>query len=224
MIIALDGPAGSGKSTTARRVASLLGFLYLDTGAMYRALALAFLRRGASTDPESVRQLLAEESLSVSLIGGEQRVWLGLEDVSEAIREPEVSEASSRISAIPMVRSYLVAEQRRIAGDVLAAGGGVVMEGRDIGTVVFPDAGLKVYLTADPAVRAGRRAEEYAARGRKVDEVALREDMAERDARDAGRDVAPLKPAPDAVLLDTTHVSFDEQVGFIVRLARERGA
>ena len=224
MIIALDGPAGSGKSTTARRVASVLGYLYLDTGAMYRALALAFLRRGASTDPESVRQLLAEESLAVSLIDGEQHVWLGFEDVSEAIREPEVSEASSRISAIPSVRSYLVAEQRRIAGAVLATGGGVVMEGRDIGTVVFPDARLKVYLTADPAVRAGRRAVEYAARGRTVDEVLLREDMAQRDARDAGRDVAPLKPAADALLLDTTHLSFDEQVDFIVRLARERGA
>lgn len=224
MIIALDGPAGSGKSTTARRVAALLGYLYLDTGAMYRALALAFLRRGASTDEESVRRVLAEEELSVSLVDGVQHVWLGSEDVSEAIREPEVSDASSRISAVPAVRAFLVAEQRRIAGVALSSGGGVVMEGRDIGTVVFPDARLKVYLTADPMVRAGRRAVEYAARGKSVDEAALRDEMAERDARDSDRDHAPLKPADDAVMLDTTHLSFDEQVDFIVRLARERGA
>jgi CMP/dCMP kinase len=195
MLIAIDGPAGAGKSTIARAVARALGFTYLDTGAMYRAAALARLR-----DPEADLRALRIEL-------HDDRVCLDGEDVTEAIRTPEVTAAASRIATDPAVREALVAKQRE-----LIDGGDWVAEGRDIGTVVAPDADLKIWLTASEEERAKRRAAET---GQDLQTV-LREQR-ERDARDAGRETSPMVPAPDAVELDTTGLTIDE----VVRRVRE---
>ena len=195
MIVAIDGPAGAGKSTVARAVAAALGFTYLDSGALYRSVALAWPRDPATLD--------------IRFEGA--RVLLDGEDVTERIREPWVSEAASRVSADPAVREALVAQQQRILAE-----GDWVAEGRDIATVVAPDAAVKVYLTADPAERARRRAAELGG----DPEVVLREQML-RDERDRTRAVAPMGPAPDAVPVDTTGLSFDEVVDQIVTLAIE---
>ena len=197
MLVAIDGPAGAGKSTVARAVAAALGFTYLDTGAMYRTVALASLRGAA--DPTAV---------AIELTG--DTVLADGEDVSDAIRTPEVSEAASRVSSEPRVRRALVEKQR-----ALIAGGDWVAEGRDIGTVVAPDAEVKVWLTADPQERARRRAEQLGADAATV----LREQVL-RDERDASRAESPMKPAPDAVEVDTTGLSIDEVVERIVGLAR----
>jgi cytidylate kinase len=201
MVIAIDGPAGAGKSTVARAAAERLGFTYLDTGAMYRAVACRAAADGG--DP-------AEVARSARLELGE-RVRLDGEDVTERIREPWVSEAASRVSSDPAVREALVEQQRRILSE-----GDWVAEGRDIGTVVAPGAAVKVFLTADPQERARRRAAELGTDA----EVVLRE-QAMRDERDRNREVAPLVPAPDAVPVDTTGLSFDEVVEQIVTLAVE---
>jgi cytidylate kinase len=201
MVIAIDGPAGAGKSSVARATAERLGFTYLDTGAMYRAVAC---RAGADgADP-------AEVARSAKLELGE-RVLLDGEDVTERIREPWVSEASSRVSADPGVREALVAQQRRILEE-----GDWVAEGRDIGTVVAPDAEVKVFLTAAPEERARRRAAELGADA----DVVLREQTM-RDERDTGREHAPLAPAADAVPVDTTGLTLEEVVEQIVMLAVE---
>jgi cytidylate kinase len=197
MVIAIDGPAGAGKSTVARAAAERLGFTYLDTGAMYRAVAL----RGG--DPAAVAR---EARLELG-----ERITLDGEDVTERIREPWVSEAASRVSSDPAVREALVEQQRRILAD-----GDWVAEGRDIGTVVAPEAAVKVYLTADPAERARRRAAQLGS----DPGVVLRE-QAMRDERDRNRDVGPLAPAPDAVPVDTTALTFDQVVEQIVTLAVE---
>jgi cytidylate kinase len=197
MVIAIDGPAGAGKSTVARAAAERLGFTYLDTGAMYRAVAL----RGG--DPAAVAR---EARLELG-----ERITLDGEDVTERIREPWVSEAASRVSSDPAVREALVEQQRRILAD-----GDWVAEGRDVGTVVAPEAAVKVYLTADPAERARRRAAQLGS----DPDVVLRE-QAMRDERDRNRDVGPLAPAPDAVPVDTTALTFDEVVEQIVTLAVE---
>lgn len=199
-VVAIDGPAGAGKSSVARAVAGALGFTYLDTGAMYRAVALAALRCGA--EPASVAPLVRIE------VG--RRVCLDGEDVTEAIRTPEVSEAASRAAADPAVRRALVEQQRRVL-----ARGDWVAEGRDIGTVVAPSAEVKVFLTADPTERARRRAAELG-----LDVEAVLAEQAERDARDSTRDASPLQAADDAVLLDTTGLSQDEVVARVVALAR----
>ena len=200
MVIAIDGPAGAGKSTVARAAAERLGFTYLDTGAMYRAVAW---RAGDGGDPAAIAR--------AARLGLGERVTLDGEDVTERIREPWVSEAASRVSADPAVREALVEQQRRILSE-----GDWVAEGRDIGTVVAPEAEVKVFLTADPAERARRRAEEL---GSDV-EVVLRE-QAMRDERDRSREVGPLAPAPDAVPVDTTSLSLDQVVEQIVTLAVE---
>jgi len=200
MVIAIDGPAGAGKSSVARAAAERLGFTYLDTGAMYRAVAL---RTGGGGDAAEVARV-------VRLDLGE-RVTLDGEDVTGRIREPRVSEAASRVSADPAVREALVEQQRRILAD-----GDWVAEGRDIGTVVAPEAEVKVFLTADPAERARRRAAELGTDS----EVVLRE-QAMRDERDRNREVGPLAPAPDAVPVDTTGLTLDQVVEQIVTLAVE---
>ena len=200
MVIAIDGPAGAGKSTVARAAAERLGFTYLDTGAMYRAVAW---RAGNDGDPAAIAR--------AARLGLGERVTLDGEDVTERIREPWVSEAASRVSADPAVREALVEQQRRILSE-----GDWVAEGRDIGTVVAPEAEVKVFLTADPAERARRRATEL---GSDV-EVVLRE-QAMRDERDRSREVGPLAPAPDAVPVDTTSLSLDQVVEQIVTLAVE---
>jgi cytidylate kinase len=203
MVIAIDGPAGAGKSSVARAVASELGFTYLDSGAMYRCVALAALRRGVS--PE-----LAASSVRIEL--GE-RVLLDGKDVSEAIRAPEVSEAASRAAASPAVRSAMVAEQRR-----LLAHGDWVAEGRDIGTVVAPGAEVKVFLTASPAERARRRAAELG-----VDQAEVLREQQIRDERDSTREHSPLEAAPGAVVLDTTGMTQAEVVRRVAALAGRGG-
>ena len=201
MIVAIDGPAGAGKSTVVRALAEELGYTHLDSGAMYRAVGLALLERGGAAS-ERARELEIE-------LG--ERVVANGRDVTEAIRSPEVSEAASKVATNPEVRAALVEKQR-----ALLAAGDWVAEGRDIGTVVAPDAGLKVFLTASPEERARRRAEELGAR---LDTV-LR-DQALRDAQDAEREHSPLRPAPDAIELDTTGLSVDEVVERIAALARQ---
>lgn len=195
-VVTIDGPAGSGKSTAARGLAARLGFLYLDTGAMYRAVALYLHRRGVSPDDgPAVEPHL--HGLRVEAVGG--AVVLNGEDVADAIRTPEVSQAASRVAVLSAVRRVLAAEQRRAA-----EGRRIVCEGRDQGTAVFPDAGAKFYLTADPAARAARRFRELALKGVRTTLDAVLAAQEERDARDINRPDDPLRPAADAVTIDTT--------------------
>ena len=210
MVIAIDGPAGAGKSTVARALAAELGFTYLDSGAMYRCVALAALRRGADPDEGGAITELAG-SISISLDG--RTITLDGEDVSAAIREPAVSEASSRVSVHPGVREAMVARQRE-----LIAAGRYVAEGRDIGTVVSPDSPLKVFLTASAEERARRRA---AQTGEDLGTVLAAQ--RERDRRDETREHSALRAAPDAVEVDTTGLGPDEVVAQIASLAAERG-
>lgn len=210
MLIAIDGPAGAGKSTVARGVAEALGFTYLDSGAMYRCVALVALRRGLDPDDGGP---LAEVAAGLQILFAEGRILLDGEDVSEAIREPEVGEAASRVSVHPEVREAMVARQR-----ALIAAGEYVAEGRDIGTVVSPEAPLKVFLTASDEARARRRAHES---GQPVEEVAAAQ--RERDSRDRGRAHGALRVAGDAVELDTTGLSVADVVDRVVELARKRG-
>jgi cytidylate kinase len=226
VIVAIDGPAGSGKSTTARRVAERVGWLYLDTGAMYRAAGLAFLREGAPFTDEAAARLLPATTVDLAPRGPDLRVLLNGEDVTAAIRTPEVSRAASHAAALAPVRARLVEAQRRIARREVAAGRGAVLEGRDIGTVVFPDADVKFFLTADLDARARRRHAEFTARAGTADAPALdvvSEDLDERDRRDADRALAPLRPAPDAVVLDTTALTIEEQVACVLDAIRARG-
>ena len=210
MVIAIDGPAGAGKSTVARGVAAALGFTYLDSGAMYRCLALAALERGVDLGDADALGALAG-GLSIEMDGAAVR--LDGRDVSEAIREPEVSAAASRVSIHPAVREAMVARQRE-----LIESGSYVAEGRDIGTVVSPDAPLKVFLTASEEERARRRAQES---GEDVADVLAA--IRARDERDRGREHGALRTAEDAVTLDTTGLDVEEVVGRVVELARERG-
>jgi cytidylate kinase len=210
MVIAIDGPAGAGKSTVARGLAGALGFTYLDSGAMYRCVALAALRQGADLGDGDGLRTLAHQ-LDISLHG--DRVWLDSEDVSEAIRTPDVSAAASQVSVHEPVRAAIVARQQG-----LIAAGRYVAEGRDIGTVVSPDAPLKVFLTADDGERARRRAADT---GEAVDAVLAAQ--AARDARDREREHGPLRPADDAIEIDTTGRRVSDVVDQIAALARERG-
>jgi cytidylate kinase len=210
MVIAIDGPAGAGKSTVARTLASKLGFTYLDSGAMYRCVALAALRRGADLD-EAERMAALARSISISLEGG--RVELDGEDVGAEIREPAVTEASSRVSIHPGVREAMVDRQRE-----LIATGRYVAEGRDIGTVVSPEAPLKVFLTAAPEERARRRAAQTG-----EDSAAVLAAQRERDERDETREHSALRAAADAVEIDTTGFAEAEVVARIAALAVERG-
>jgi len=209
LIIAIDGPGGSGKSTTARAVARRLGFTYIDSGAMYRAVALWALRLGMDLDDLHRLEQLAREA-RIELPG--DQVLLNGEDVTVQIREPGVSEAASRVAAQPGVRRALRDEQRRIG-----ATGPAVMEGRDIGTVVFPEAQVKIFLDARPEQRAQRRASEL---GAPLEEVAR--DLEARDQRDRGRVEAPLTQAPDAEYLDTTHLTPAQVEEAVLKLVRER--
>ena len=210
MVIAIDGPAGAGKSTIARAVAAALGFTYLDSGAMYRCVALAGIERGVDLDEAEAMGGLAR-SLEIGLAG--EGVALDGRDVSGAIREPRVTEAASRVSVHPPVREAMVARQR-----ALIDAGRYVAEGRDIGTVVSPEAPLKIFLTASAEERARRRAAQTG-----EDEAAVLTAQRERDERDESREHSALRAAPDAVEIDTTDLGLDEVVARIVELARERG-
>jgi cytidylate kinase len=217
-VVAIDGTAAAGKSTVAIALAKRMGYRYVDTGAMYRSVASAALRRGIALEDEDALQRLAE-SVTVEFQANEggARVLVNGDDETDAIRDPAVSAAASRVSALPGVRTALVARQR-----TMSAGGGLVMEGRDIGTVVLPRADLKVFLDATPEVRAGRRYAELRARGLDVSEEDVRRQEADRDRRDATREHSPLRPATDAVVLDTTFRTPDEVVESIVAMLRER--
>ncbi|GIV62322.1 MAG: cytidylate kinase [Rhodothermaceae bacterium] len=222
MVITIDGPAGSGKSTTARLLADRLGYLYLDTGAMYRAVALAVLRAGVRPTEEEVAPLLQRLRLVVRHEADGMHVLLDGEDVTPAIRTSEVGALASEISRLAPVRQKLVAVQREAARRALQAGGGVVLEGRDTGTVVFPGADLKVFMVAEPQERARRRREELRRRGeeRTLDEVLA--EIEQRDRQDRERALAPLRKAPDAFELDTTGLTIEEQVDLILAEVRER--
>ncbi len=225
LTIAIDGPAGSGKSSVARRVAAMLGYLYLDSGAMYRALALKALQCQVSVGNESLLAQLARETHielkppkpEQEAAGAKNCVFLDSVDVTEAIRTGEVAQSASRLATIAKVREVLVAEQQR-AG----AGGGVVMEGRDIGTVVFPKAELKIFLDASPEVRAERRWKEHQEKGERLTLPEVFDEVIERDKRDRERKVSPLVRATDAVLVDNTAMGIEETARLIVMLAQER--
>jgi len=218
LVIAIDGPVGSGKSTLARRVAALLGYVYVDTGAMYRSIALKALRRGISLSAtDQLASLASETRIDLRAQDGTQQVFLDDEDVSTAIRTAEVAQAASKVAVVPGVRKVLVAEQRR-AGER----GGVVMEGRDIGSVVFPDAQLKIFLTASPEVRAERRWREHVQKGDAIDLARTVEEVHERDRRDRERSASPLVRAKDAVVVDSSAMEPEEVARLVVLLAKER--
>lgn len=217
LIIAIDGPVGSGKSTLARRVAELMGYVYIDTGAMYRSIALKALRRGVALEAaDSLTALASDTRIDLRARDGGQQVFLDGEDVTSAIRTPEVAQAASKVAVVPGVRRVLVAEQRRAGGQ-----GGVVMEGRDIGTVVFPDAELKVFLTASPEIRAERRWREHQQKGDSIDLARTLDEIRERDRRDREREDSPLVRAKDAVVVDSTAMEPEEVARLVVMLARE---
>lgn len=218
LIIAIDGPVGSGKSTVARRVAAMLGYTHLDSGAMYRAVGLKAIRKGVPLDsPERLSELAEGAHIDLTPRDGKLAVILDGEDVTEAIRAPEVSHAASVVAVVPGVRHPMVAEQRR-AG----AAGGVVMEGRDIGSVVFPHADLKIFLDASPEVRAGRRQREHEEKGERMSLEEVLAEVHARDKRDREREMSPLVRAADAVVVDNTAMDAEETARAIVLLAKEK--
>lgn len=217
--IAIDGPSGAGKSTLAKRLAKELGFLYLDTGAIYRTVGLHALRQGVDPgDEAAVLALLPGLTVTTGYgLDGLQHMYRNGEDVTEAIRQHQVSDAASKVSAIPGVRAYLLEMQRRAARE-----SDVVMDGRDIGTVVLPEAQVKIFLTAQPEARARRRYDELLARGQQADYEQVLRDVIDRDWRDTHRDVAPLKLAEDAILVDTTQLSLEESWQRLYEVVKER--
>jgi cytidylate kinase len=218
LIVAIDGPTAAGKSTAGRELAARLGYLYIDTGAMYRAVALRAIEEGCDLgDAERLARLA--ETTEIGLVGEAGRVTVTVDgrDVTDAIRAPAVDAAASMVSAVPGVRAALVEQQR-----ALGRGGGVVLDGRDIGTHVFPDADVKFFLRANPTVRAERRRDEYAARGRDESLATTLAALEERDRRDESRAVAPLRPAPDAVVLDSSALSSEGVVEKMLEIVRTR--
>lgn len=215
--IAIDGPSGAGKSTLARRLASDLGYIYVDTGALYRAIALFMLRSGAEADEDVIRKL-PELRIELRHLNGEQHVFVNSEDVSSLIRTPEVTMKASKVSAIPAVRQFLFDLQQQIA-----AAQSVVMDGRDIGTVVLPNADVKIFLTASPEKRAMRRwleMQEKNMAGQTYEEVLA--DVIRRDEQDMTREIAPLKQAEDAVLVDTSELDLEASEAMLCRICKEK--
>lgn len=217
--IAIDGPAGAGKSTLARALARELGYLYVDTGAIYRTVALRAREAGADpSDPEQVAPLLEDLNLRMDYGGdGVQRMYLSGRDVTETIRENEISALASQVAALPAVREFLLEFQRKQAREH-----DVVMDGRDIGTVVLPQAGVKIFLTATPEARARRRTAELLQRGQDADFDEILREIRQRDEQDENRPVAPLRQAEDAALLDTTNLDLKGSLEALLTLVRER--
>ena len=216
--IAIDGPAGAGKSTIARRAAAEMGFIYVDTGALYRSVAYYCITKGADVkDREKIAALLPEISPELRFIDGVQHVFVNGEDVSGNIRTPEVSLGASSVSAYPEVRAFLFDLQRKIAAD-----NNVIMDGRDIGTVVLPNAQVKIFLTASPEERAKLRYEELTQKGEKVSYEKVLQDMIARDKQDSERAIAPLRPAPDAVKLDSSGNTIEQSIAEILAIVRRK--
>ena len=217
--IAIDGPAGAGKSTIAKKIAKELGFVYVDTGAMYRAMALYFLRSNISNEDEQAISRASENvEITIQYENGEQQVFLNGENVNSKIRTEEVGQMASKSAAVPQVRSWLIDLQRD-----LAVTQDVIMDGRDIGTCVLPQATVKIYLTASADVRAKRRYDEYCAKGMDCDYEEILNTVKKRDMQDMTRAIAPLKQADDAVLLDTSDLSIEEVVDRILEICAEKG-
>ena len=217
LVIAIDGPAASGKSTTARLAADALGYLHIDTGAMYRAVTLAVVREGVRpSDVDAIGALVARIRVEERQSAAGRRVFLNDGDVTDLLRTPEITRTVSAVSALPVVRAAMVREQRR-----MGAGGGVVLEGRDIGTVVFPDADLKFFLIAGIEARVHRRLRDLEEIGEHPDPDRLRAEIEERDRLDSTRSASPLRQAEGAIVLDTSALTIPEQVDVVVRAARE---
>lgn len=215
--IAIDGPAGAGKSSLSRLLAKELRFIYVDTGALYRAVGLKFSALGFDTELNGdIEEVLKTTTVDIRFIDGAQRVFLDGKDVSDDIRTPVASMMASAVSAKPPVRAFLLDMQRN-----LAKNNNVVMDGRDIGTVVLPDAKIKIFLTADVKTRAQRRYKELLEKGQEVSFDDVLEDMKKRDYNDSHRPIAPLRQADDAVLADTTNLSFDESLELLLKISRE---
>lgn len=217
--IAIDGPGGAGKSTVARAVAKQLGFIYVDTGAIYRAIGLKFVRTGKSFTNENIISVLPGTELSLTHIDGEQHIIIDGEDVSSFIRTQEISSAASKVSAVPEVRAFLLDLQRNIARK-----NNVIIDGRDVGTVILPNAEVKIFLTANVEVRARRRHRELMAKGLETPDTFERvlKEVAERDKADSERATAPLKPAEDAVLVDTSDMDFEQSVQTVINIIRRK--
>lgn len=215
--VAIDGPAGAGKSTLSRKAASELGFIYVDTGALYRAVGLKFSKLGYNTELNcEVGEVLKDTRVDIRFVDGEQRVFLDEKDVSDDIRTPEASMMASAVSAKPEVRGFLLDMQRQLAKQ-----NNVVMDGRDIGTVVLPDATVKIYLTASAEDRAKRRYDELILKGQQVEFKDVYDDMVKRDYNDMHRDIAPLKQAQDAVVADTTGFEPEQSLALLLKIIKE---
>lgn len=215
--IAIDGPAGAGKSTLSRKTAENLGFIYVDTGALYRTVGLKFSRKGADTNLNcDIEGILAETTVDIRFVDGEQRVFLDGEDVSDEIRTPTASMMASAVSAKPPVRAFLLEMQRKLARD-----NNVVMDGRDIGTVVLPNATVKIYLTASAEARAERRYKELIEKGTNVTYKEVYDDMVQRDYNDMNREIAPLKQADDAIVADTTECNLEESLDLLLKIVKD---
>ena len=216
--IAIDGPAGAGKSSIAKLVSKKLGYIYVDTGALYRTVGLYSIRKGIDTkDAEAVTGTLKDIKVELGFVDGAQHVFLNGEDVSDAIRTPEASMGASNVSAIPAVRTFLFDLQRDIAKN-----NNCIMDGRDIGTVVLPDAQIKLFLTASPEARAERRYKELIEKGEKVDFQDVLDDINKRDYQDSHREIAPLKQAEDAILVDNSGCNLEEGTELVLGIIREK--
>lgn len=216
--IAIDGPAGAGKSSIAKLVSKELGYIYVDTGALYRTVGLYSIRKGIDTkDAEAVTATLKDIEVKLGFVDGAQHVFLNGEDVSDAIRTPEASMGASNVSAIPAVRTFLFDLQRDIAKN-----NNCIMDGRDIGTVVLPDAQIKLFLTASPEARAERRYKELIEKGEKVDFQDVLDDINKRDYQDSHREIAPLKQAEDALLVDNSGCNLEEGVALVMEIIKEK--
>ena len=216
--IAIDGPAGAGKSTIARAVAKELNYIYVDTGALYRTVGLKFSREGVDTDLKcDIEEILKDTNVDIAFVGDEQHVFLNGEDVSDKIRTPEASMMASAVSAVPVVRAFLLDLQRKMARE-----NNVIMDGRDIGTVILPNAQVKIFLTASPEERARRRFVELTEKGMETTFEEGLSDMKVRDYNDSHREIAPLKPAEDSTIVDTTGLTLEESKAAILEVVKNK--